>query len=67
VLELSVLLGVKYRATGGGEFSHANRITVLDAEGGVAARSDGLDADLGPLHQALERLVRPAGRAGVRS
>lgn len=60
VLELSVLLGVKYRAAGDGEFSHSNLLTVLDAEGTVVARVEGLAVDPQPAIDALRRLVGSA-------
>lgn len=58
ILELSVLLGVKYRATGDGEFAHSNVLTVLDAEGAVVERVEGLGAEVGPAVEALEAELR---------
>lgn len=58
VLELSVLLGVKYRAAEGGEFSHSNLLTVLDEHGAVAARVMGLNSDPEPALQALREMTR---------
>lgn len=54
ILELSVLLDVKYRATGDGEFAHSNVLILLDAEGVPVERVEGLEADLTPLVQALD-------------
>lgn len=59
VLELSVLLGVKYRATGDGDFAHANRITVLDREGRIVHRLDGLRGGVDSAVEALERALQP--------
>lgn len=53
ILELSVLLDVPWRATGGGDFAHANVLTLLDAEGVPAVRVEGLESDLSPLLGAL--------------
>jgi protein SCO1/2 len=57
VLELSVLLGVKYRATESGDFAHSNLVTVLDREGVVRARIEGLDTDVTPAVEALRELA----------
>lgn len=46
VLELSVLLGVKYQATAEGEFAHSNVLTILDPAGVAAHRVEGLGAEL---------------------
>lgn len=62
VLELSVLLGVKYRAEGEGDFAHSNALTVLDAQGAVAARVEGLDADLEPAIEVLTDLLEEGAR-----
>jgi protein SCO1/2 len=59
VRELSVLLGVPYKAVPGGEFTHANVLTVLDEAGVPVTRLEGLDSDLGRILRAL------AGLAGV--
>ncbi len=40
---LAMMLGVKYQKDSGGEFAHSNLITVLDAEGNVAKRVEGLN------------------------
>lgn len=42
VLELSAVLGVKYRKISPTDYAHSNVITVLDAEGVVAHRQEGL-------------------------
>lgn len=53
VLELAVLLGVQYRATGDGEFAHTNALILLDGDGAPALRLDGLEADVRPIVDAL--------------
>lgn len=40
---LAMMLGVKYQKDSNGEFAHSNLITVLDAEGNVAKRVEGLN------------------------
>lgn len=53
ILELAVLLGVKYRATGDGDFAHANVLTLLDRDGVPVERVEGLETDVAPLLAAL--------------
>lgn len=55
LLTLSVLLGVKYRATGDGEFAHSNVITVLDPSGKLVHRIEGLNAPVEPAIEAIRR------------
>ena len=43
VLELSAVLGVQYAKLQNGQFSHSNLITLLNANGEVAAQFSGLD------------------------
>lgn len=60
VRELATTLGVKYKKTGGGGFAHSNRLTVLDAEGRVVFRRDGLSGDHAGLARALAAGAAPA-------
>lgn len=53
IRELALLLGVQYRSTGDGEFSHTSRLTLLDREGVISTSADGLD---GPHHALVEPL-----------
>ncbi|HSM61311.1 MAG TPA: SCO family protein [Longimicrobiales bacterium] len=62
VLDLSVLLDVKYRAEAGGDFAHSNALTVLDARGAVAARVEGLNGDLEPAIEVLTDLLDEGAR-----
>jgi protein SCO1/2 len=59
VRELAAALDVRYRATGTGEFSHDMRITLLDADGVIAAKSDGGPADLEALAERTAALAAP--------
>lgn len=45
ILELSALLGVKYKKDVRGQFAHSNVITVLDAGGEIAVQIPGLNRD----------------------
>ena len=42
---LAGVLGIRYRATGNGEFNHSNALVLLDPEGRVLARTERLGAD----------------------
>jgi protein SCO1/2 len=53
VRELAALLGIRYRPEAGGEISHSNSYLVLDAQGHIVSRRDGLDGDP---EEALEHL-----------
>jgi protein SCO1 len=59
VLELSMLLGIRYRREGESEFSHSNTMLVLDPAGEIVFRQPGLGEDLGPLLRAV-RAAAPA-------
>jgi formylglycine-generating enzyme required for sulfatase activity/cytochrome oxidase Cu insertion factor (SCO1/SenC/PrrC family) len=60
---LAAALDVRYRATGTGEFSHDMRITLLDADGVIAARSDGGAPRLAPLAERVNGLAAPVDPA----
>lgn len=57
VRELSVLLGVKYKPDGRGDFAHSNIITILDAEGVIQHQQVGLGEDDARTVQVLTQLV----------
>jgi protein SCO1/2 len=57
---IASLLGVSYRAAGGGMFSHTNLITVLDRDGMVVQRTEGLARPLEPAIRALRALTASA-------
>jgi protein SCO1/2 len=57
VRELSVLLGVKYEKQPGGDFAHSSVVTVLDENGSVAARLEGLNKNSDETSQALRSLL----------
>lgn len=57
ILELAALLGVQYRRISETDFSHTNVITVLDQEGEIAHRQEGLGADPEATLQAIDRLL----------
>ena len=53
VRELAALLGIRYRPEGAGQFSHSNTYFVLDAQGRVIYRRDGLE---GGVDEPLARI-----------
>jgi protein SCO1/2 len=54
---LANVLGVKYRPTGTGQYSHTIRITVLDGEGVVADHADGLARPVEPIAARVSSLL----------
>jgi protein SCO1/2 len=57
--EISVALGVRFKAIDGGDFAHSNLITLLDAEGSITHRQQGLGADPAELIKALRASLAP--------
>jgi len=57
VREAAAVLGVRYKETPTGGFSHANRITLLDEAGRIHNRIDGLNVDVSPGVAALKGLL----------
>ncbi len=56
VRELSMLLDVKYKKQDNGDFSHSSSITLLNTEGAIAGRVDGLGSDPAPIVRKLGQL-----------
>lgn len=57
--ELSVALGVRFKAIEGGDFAHSNLITLLGADGSVIHRQQGLGAEPKELIEALRKSLNP--------
>jgi protein SCO1/2 len=53
VRELAAVLGVRFAEIEGGDFSHSNQIALLDHDGRIAFRLEGLGADPAPLIAAI--------------
>ncbi|MBL9199572.1 MAG: SCO family protein [Opitutaceae bacterium] len=53
VAELAALLGVKYRREPSGNFAHSNLITILNPEGEIVHRREGLGGGLDEAAQAV--------------
>jgi protein SCO1/2 len=59
VRELAAVVGVRYRPSGGGQYAHTQRITLLDREGRVAAHADGLERSLDDIVARLRVQLAP--------
>lgn len=57
VRKLAALLGVQYRALSDGNFNHSNAITLLDADGRIAARSDRVGEPDGNFVEAAHKVL----------
>lgn len=57
VRELAAALDIRFREESEGAFAHSNMITVLDREGRVIFRREGLEGDLSPTIHALLSLL----------
>ena len=57
VRELAASVGVRYRPTGTGQFSHTMRIVLLDREGAAVEHWDGLERPLEPIAAAASALA----------
>ncbi len=57
VRELALLLGVQYRLTGNGNFSHTSRLTLLDRDGLIVTAADGIEKPHAELVQPLRELL----------
>ncbi len=60
VMELAVLLGVKFKKDQQGGFSHANLITVLNREGEIVYRHTGLNHQVADTIAAIRKVVEDA-------
>ena len=61
VLELAVVLGMKYRKADETDFAHSNIITVIDAEGHIVHQQFGLGTDDKETIAAIQAAVAPVG------
>ena len=60
-----MVLGIRYRATADGEYSHTMRLTLLDRDGVVVDRVDGLQQPLEGLAASMGRIVKAGGGGDV--
>lgn len=54
---LAALLGIRYNKNDDGNFNHSNVLTVLDQEGRIAARQEGLRQDPAPAVAHISQLM----------
>jgi protein SCO1 len=57
ILELAMLLGVKFKKEPSSQFSHSNVITILDARGQIVLQQYGLNNDPAAIASTLKRLL----------
>lgn len=65
VLELAMLLGLKFKADAGGQFAHSNIITVLNERGEIVHQQAGLNQDAGETVRVLHRLAAQSSHASA--
>lgn len=53
VREVAAVLGIQYRALADGEMNHSSILTLVDRQGRIQARIDGLGHDHGPILEKL--------------
>lgn len=58
VQELAMLLGIKFKRDANGQFSHSNLLTILDGEGEIAHRRNGLMGDVSEAARAVVLAAR---------
>ncbi|MEZ4287743.1 MAG: SCO family protein [Polyangiales bacterium] len=57
VRELAAVLGVRYRKTGDGQFSHSNLITLLDRDGVVVHQTEGISQSPVPIVDHIKAML----------
>jgi protein SCO1 len=57
ILELAMLLGIKFKKEPSSQFSHSNVITVLDSKGQIVFQQNGLNNDPAEIASTLKRLL----------
>jgi protein SCO1/2 len=60
VRELAALLGIRYRSEADAEISHSNTCLVLDADGRVVHRQDGVGSGTGPVLARIRQTTAAA-------
>jgi protein SCO1/2 len=58
VRELAALLGVNYRKDARGQYAHSNTITLLNARGEIVRQLNGLNQDVAPFVQTIEKTLK---------
>jgi protein SCO1/2 len=58
VRELAALLGVNYRKDARGQYAHSNTITLLNARGEIVRQLNGLNQDIAPFVQTIEKTLK---------
>jgi len=63
VLEISALLGVKFKNDKRGQFAHSNIITILNAEGEITHQQIGLNQEPEASLDAIKTAIKAASTA----
>lgn len=58
IRELAMLLGVQYSKKGDGHFAHSNLVTLLDGDGLISARLEGLNQPVGEAAKLAEKYLK---------
>lgn len=58
IRSLAMMLGVQYVKQGDGEFAHSNLVSVLDTEGKVAVRVEGLNQPMSSAALEIENMLK---------
>jgi protein SCO1/2 len=58
IRSLAMMLGVKYQKTSDGHFAHSNLVTVLDAEGKIVKRVEGLNQPMEEAARVVQQIVK---------
>ena len=51
-----MLLDVKYKKQENGDFTHSSSMTLLDTNGAIAGRVEGLGSDPGPILEKIKEI-----------
>lgn len=52
-----MVLGIRYRQTADGQFNHSNVLTLLDRQGIVNHRQEGLATDVAPIAERIRGML----------
>ncbi len=58
IRSLAMMLGVKYQQTSDGHFAHSNLVTVLDEEGKITKRVEGLNQPMEEAAKVIEAMLK---------
>ncbi len=62
IRSLAMMLGVQYSKKGDGHFAHSNLVTVLDSQGRIATRIEGLNQPVKEAAAIIESVIKNRGQ-----